>query len=34
MRKVEYGTRKGIKRKTRISVMGKVEYGKMEQGKE
>ena len=29
----EDGTRKGIKRKTRISVMRKVEYGKMGQGK-
>ena len=28
------GTRKEIKRKTRISVMRKVEYGKMGQGKE
>ena len=30
----EDGTRKGIKRKTRISVRGKEEYGKTEQGKE
>ena len=30
----EDGTRKGIKRKTRISVMKKVEYGKVGQGKE
>ena len=30
----EDGTRKGIERKTRISVMRKVEYGKMGQGKE
>ena len=30
----EDGTRKGIKRKTRISVMRKLEYGKMGQVKE